>query len=435
MQSTTVVIIGAGQAGLAMSRCLTDHSIDHVVLERAGVANAWRTQRWDSLRLLTPNWMTRLPGFQYTGDDPDGYMTAAQVARFLTDYGDSFNAPVQTGTSVDAVYRIDGGGPFRPGEPDATAARYAVRTNQGEIRCRAVVVATGACNTPKIPTAADQLPGHIQQITPIDYRNPDQIEDGGVLVVGASASGAQIADELARAGRRVTLAVGDHVRLPRTYRGMDIHWWMETIGLLDELDTDMEDLNRARRLPSLQLVGSPEKRSIGCNELSEAGVELVGRLAGVATDTDGSSRAQFSGGFANALASADLKLGRLLDRIDEHATEQGLDGELAPPDRPSPTVVPEARTALRLNEVQTVVWATGFVPHYPWLQPHLLDRKGAIAHSRGVMNDPGMYVLGLPFTRRRKSSFIDGVGPDAIELSEHLVGYLNQVASPAGAIA
>ncbi len=415
MQSTTVVIIGAGQAGLAMSRCLTDQSIDHLLLEKAQVANAWRTERWDSLRLLTPNWMTRLPGFQYRGDDLDGYMTAEEVARFLDSYRHSFNAPVQTDTTVEAVYRI--------------GDDYAVRTNQGEIRCKAVVIATGACSTPRIPALADQLPAGIRQLSPIEYRNPDQIDDGGVLVVGASASGAQIADELARSGRRVTLAVGDHVRLPRTYRGMDIHWWMDNIGLLDELDTDMEDLTRARRLPSLQLVGSPERRSLGCNELIAAGVELVGRLAGVAGGDGNDGRAQFSGGFSNVVASADLKLGRLLDRIDLHATENGLDGEVAAPDRPAPTVVPDARTALPLKDIRTVVWATGFVPNYPWLQPHLLDRKGAIQHERGVMTDPGMYVLGLPFTRRRKSSFIDGVGPDATELSQHLAGYLNQNSS------
>lgn len=402
---TGVTVIGAGQAGLAMSRCLTDRSIDHIVLERGEVANSWRTERWDSLRLLTPNWMSRLPGHRYTGDDPDGYMTGGEVVDFLDDYRTAIDAPIRTGTAVESVATTDRG--------------FRTTTSTGVVESRSVVVATGACSTPRIPAIAADLPARIHQLTPIDYRNPDSVADGRVLVVGASASGAQIADELRRSGREVTLAVGDHVRLPRTYRGMDIHWWMDTVGLLDERYDEVEDIVRARRLPSLQLVGSPEQRSLDLNALHAAGVELVGRFAGVAGST-----AQFSGSFANLCASADLKLGRLLDAIDEFATAHGLDAELGPADRPERTAVPVAATTLDLSTIETVVWATGFRPHYPWLEPDLLDRKGAIVHDGGVMTRPGMYVLGLPFTRRRKSSFIDGVGPDAVELSDHLVGHL-----------
>jgi putative flavoprotein involved in K+ transport len=264
----------------------------------------------------------------------------------------------------------------------------------------------------------------VHQLTPIGYRNPGQIDVERVLVVGASASGAQIADELARAGRQVTLAVGDHVRLPRTYRGMDIHWWMHTLGLLDERYDEVEDIRRARRLPSLQLIGTPEQRTLDLNALHRAGVELVGRFAGVAGTT-----AQFSGSFANFCTSADLKLGRLLDSIDEYAADHGLDGEIGTPDRPGRTEVPVAETTLDLSGIDAVVWATGFRPRYPWLPPDLLDAKGAIVHEGGVMQRPGMYVLGLPFTRRRKSSFLDGVGPDAIELAEHLTRHLDGVAA------
>ena len=411
--NTTVTIIGCGQAGLAMSRCLTDQSVDHVVLERGEVANSWKTERWDSLRLLTPNWMTRLPGFRYQGNDPDGYMRGAEVSDFLDQYRTVIDAPVQTQTSVIGV--------------ETDGERYRVRTNQGEISCQAVVVATGACSTPRIPGLALELPARIHQLAPSDYRNPDSVEDGRVLVVGASASGAQIADELQRNGRDVALAVGDHVRLPRTYRGMDIHWWLDTIGVLTERYDEVEDLVRARRLPSLQLVGSPERRTLDLNSLSNAGVQLVGRFAGVAGNT-----MQFSGSFANQVASADLKLGRMLDRIDEFATEAGLDNELTAPDRPERTVVPPAATTVDMSDITTVIWATGFRPNYPWLEPHLLDAKGAIAHDGGVMAQPGMYVLGLPFTRRRNSSFLDGVGADAVDLSAHLVSHLNQKASLIG---
>jgi putative flavoprotein involved in K+ transport len=408
--STTVTVIGAGQAGLAMSRCLTERSIDHVVLERGEVANSWRTERWDSLRLLTPNWMTRLPSFRYEGDDPDGYMAVGEVVRFLAGYRERIDAPVRTQTEVRAVA--------------TTGTGFRTTATTGVIDSAAVVVATGACGTPHVPALADELPSRIHQLTPIHYRNPEALGDGHVLVVGASASGAQIADELRRAGRQVTMAVGDHVRLPRTYRGMDIHWWMDAVGILDERYDEVEDIRRARRLPSLQLVGTPEKRSLDLNALQASGVDLVGRFAGVSNRT-----AQFSGSFANYCAAADLKLGRLLDLVDVHAAEYGLDAWLDEPDRPARTTVPVAPTTLDLDEVETVIWATGFRPEYPWLEEDLLDHKGQIMHDGGVMRRPGMYVLGLPFTRRRKSSFLDGVGPDARDLCRHLSQHLDEFAA------
>ena len=409
MRTATVVIIGAGQAGLAMSRCLTDRSIDHVLLERSVTANSWRTERWDSLRLLTPNWLSRLPGWEYRGDDPDGYMTADEVVRHLDGYRASFSAPVSTQTTVESVR--------------STSAGFVVDTDQGSWRCRSVVVATGACSTPKVPAVSTELPSRISLLAPIHYRTPDQIEGRGLLVVGASASGAQIADELARAGREVTLAVGEHVRLPRTYRGRDIHWWMDAVGQLDERYDEMDDIVRARRLPSLQLVGSPEKRTLDLNALARSGVGLVGRLAGVAN-----GKAQLSGSLANVCAAADLKQTRLLDLIDDYATRNHLDAEIDAPHRPRPTSVGTPPTVLEMNAFDTVVWATGFSPRYPWLDDHLLDRKGAIRHNGGVMEEPGLYMLGMPFTRRRKSSFLDGVGPDAQFLSEHLAGFLDRQA-------
>jgi putative flavoprotein involved in K+ transport len=411
---TTVIIIGAGQAGLAMSRCLTDRAIDHVVLDRGDVAQSWRTERWDSLRLLTPNWMTRLPGFQYAGTDPDGYMTAAEVSTFLDAYRRSFEAPIITNTEVQLVTTSETG--------------YSVITNQGHISSKAVVIATGACSTPKIPAISNDLPSHIEQMAPIDYRNPDQIADGGVLIVGASASGTQLADELQRSGRDVTIAVGDHVRLPRTYRGMDIHWWMNELGTLDERYDQVEDISRGRRLPSLQLIGTPEQRDLDINTLQATGVRTAGRLVGVA-----SGSAQFSGSFANMCASADLKQNRLLDNIDEHARRHGLDPEISEIERPAPTNLGTPSNTVDLASLRTVIWATGFRPNYPWLDTSMLDAHGAITHHGGVMDTPGMYVLGLPFSRRRKSSFLDGVGPDAIELSTHLRSYLDSMATPARA--
>ncbi len=408
----TVVIIGAGQAGLAMSHCLTGRGVDHILLEQGTVAHAWRTQRWDSLRLLTPNWMTRLPGFSYRGGDPDGYLTAAGVAHFLDGYRRSFDAPVRHGTRVTEVRRHGSG--------------FVVETDQGSWQCRAVVVATGATGDPHRPALGAELPGSVEQLSMLQYRRPGQIGTGGVLVVGASASGVQIADELARSGREVTLAVGEHLRMPRTYRGRDIHYWMDAIGQLDERYDQIEDIARARRLPSLQLVGSPERRTLDLNSLSGNGVQLVGRLVGV---TGG--RVQFSGGLANQVAAADLKQNRLLDRVDDFIAAQGGAGAPAPGTRPAPTVIGSAPTVLNLDRFGTVVWATGYRPRYPWLDPALLDRRGGIRHDGGVMSVPGMYVLGLPFTRRRKSNFIDGVGPDARDLSALLINQLEPVTAAA----
>jgi putative flavoprotein involved in K+ transport len=417
VRNTTVVILGAGQAGLAMSSCLRNRSVDHVLLERGSSANSWRTERWDSLRLLTPNWLSRLPGWSYKGDDPDGYMTAAQVVEYLTDYRKAIEAPVHENTTVLSV--------------KSGSTGFVTHTSNGPWRSRAVVVATGACSQPRIPTVAQQLPNHINQIAPIHYRGPTQTPDGAVLVVGASASGAQIADELARSGRSVTIAVGEHVRLPRTYRGRDIHWWMDLLGQLNESYTEMADISRARRLPSLQLIGSPTKRDLDVNALTAAGVAVVGRFVGIAA-----GRAQLSGSLANICASADLKQGRFLDQIDEFvlnggmatfqaiASSQGVTAALTDPIRPEPTVIRSHPTHLNLSSISTVIWATGFRPTYPWLCADLLDRKGAIIHDGGVMQQPGMYVLGLPFTRRRKSSFLDGVGPDAIDLTNHLANFL-----------
>ena len=262
-----VVVIGAGHSGLAMSRCLTARSINHVVLERGEVANTWRRERWDSLRLLTPNWMSRLPGYAYTGDDPDGYMSMQEVIGFISGYAAFSSAPVKTGTTVTSVEpRLDG---------------YRVIADRGEWRCRAVVVASGAFNVPVVPAIGTAVPHDITQLTPRHYRNPKQLQPGGVLVVGSSATGLQLADEIQRAGHPVTLAVGEHVRLPRVYRGRDIQWWMHAAGVLDERFDTVDDIARARGVPSPQLIGTPERSTLNLNALTANGVRLAGRLVGV----------------------------------------------------------------------------------------------------------------------------------------------------------
>ena len=268
------------------------------------------------------------------------------------------------------------------------------------------------------------LPSGITTVTAADYRNPGQLPEGGVLVVGASASGIQIAEELARSGRPVTLAVGEHVRMPRTYRGRDILWWMDASGLLDERWDAVPDLVRARHLPSMQLVGAP--RTLDLNTLRGHGVALVGRLAGA---RDGA--VQFSGSLANVCALADLKLGRLLDTFDAWADRAGVEADA--PQRFAPTAMPAPVLSAPLGpgRIESVVWATGFRPDLSFLEVPVFDRKSRVVHDGGVTPAPGLYVMGLPFLRRRKSTLIDGAAADARDLADHLVGHLDTLAQRA----
>lgn len=370
------------------------------MLERGEVANSWRFDRWDSLRLLTPNWQSRLPaGFRYDGPDPDGYMASAEVADLIARFADHVQAPVRTNAEVASV-RAAGDG-------------YRVTTADGELQARSVVIASGACNLPSVPAFAASLPSTVEQLTTFDYRSPEQLPEGGVLVVGASATGVQLAAELRASGRPVVLSVGEHVRLPRTYRGRDVLWWMEASGVWDQRYDELDDLTRARRLPSPQLATT----TLDLNALMAMGVELVGRFA---TVRDG--RALFSGGLRNVCALADLKMERLLNAFDEWSPNGGSAGE-----RPAPTEIKQSpRLALDLGsgEVRTVLWATGFRPDYSWLDVPVVDAKGNLRHDGGAVDSPGLYALGLPVLRRRKSTFICGIEDDARDVVEHLDSYL-----------
>lgn len=403
------VVIGAGHAGLAVSHQLTERAVDHVILERGEVANTWRKERWDSLRLLTPNWQTRLPGFAYDGGDVDGFMTMPQVVEFIDRYAELIDAPVETHTTVESLRRV--------------GAIYEVVTNRGRWTADAVVIATGGFNVASIPEPAKSLPAHIDSVTAMDYKRPGQLANGPVLVVGASATGVQIADEIHRSGRAVTLSVGEHVRMPRTYRGRDIQWWLERIGRLDERYDDVDDIVRARHVPSPQLVGTPDRRTLDLNALTDVGVRLVGRLMSVVGGT-----VNFSGSLRNVCSLADLKLIRLLEMIDEWASESEMDKEVAPRERFESTRVdddPALTLELELAGVRTVLWATGYRPDYTWLGIPVLDRKDQIKHDGGVVLDsPGLYRIGLNFLRRRKSSFIHGAGDDAADITDHLATYL-----------
>lgn len=410
MTYPSTIIIGAGQCGLAMSRQLSELSVDHLILERGTVANSWRTERWDSLRLLTPNWMNRLPGRPYAGPDPEGYMSMPEITGHLRDYADRIAAPVSEGVTVLRA------------RPSGTG--WCVETTAGHFASRSLVLATGACNIASVPAFAAGVPRDITQMTPIDYKRPSDLPEGGVLVVGGSATGVQLAREIHLSGRPVILSVGEHTRVPRRYRGRDIKWWMEAVGLLDQGYTEVDDLQRVRRTPSLQLAGQPE--TIDLNALAALGIEVVGRLMGVQ-----SGAAQFSGALANHCAMSDLKMNRLLRLIDDWAEETGLADVVDPARRFAPTrvpAVPRLELPLGGGEIRTILWATGFRPDFSWLDAPVFDRKRRLVHDGGIVA-PGLYAMGLPFLRRRKSTLIGGAGADASDLARHILSALGRQAA------
>lgn len=404
MRHVPVVVIGAGQAGLAMSYCLSQRGISHIVLERGRIAERWRREQWDSLHLLTENWMTRLPGWCYRGDDPNGFMPASAFIQYLSDYAASYNAPVEAETTVTSVQ------PTMPG--------YRVDTDRGVWRTDAVVIATGDCNVPKRPSFSFDMPSWIHQIAPAEYRNPAQLPDGGVLVVGGAATALQLAEELNDAGRKVLLSAGRHSRLPRRYRGRDIWWWLEQSGILNETAAEVTELWRARIQPSFQLIGGPNPHTIDLGMLRDAGVRILGRAIGI----DGTIL-RLRDDLAETTAAAHEALERLLQRIDTVADTTG-----APVDKGALRHFTFGQTAtsldLRAEGIRTVIWATGYRRDYSWLQVPILDGAGEICQQDGITPVPGLYTLGLRFQRRRRSHFIDGVGLDAEELAQHINSFL-----------
>ena len=371
MRQTDAIIIGAGQAGLAISHCLGRLGIEHIVLERGQVAERWRSERWDSLRLLTPNWMNRFPGWSYQGTDPDGFMTAAEVVAFLERYASASVAPVVTDATVRSVRRVPGG--------------YRVESNRGVWHAQCVVIATGHCDVPFVPAMAECLPASIHQVTPTAYRNPTELPDSGVLIVGASASGVQLAEEIQRSGRQVTISVSRHTRLPRLYRGRDIMWWLDQYGILEDDAVTASELEAARWQPSMQLVGRPERSNLDLRVLRDLGVRLVGRAAGIDNGV-----LQLNNNLTEAVAGSHARMERLLKRIDIFADAVGAPAEACPAS--FPVDASPATLDLAANGIRTVVWATGFLRNYRWLHVPVLDASGEIIHTGGVTPSPGLYV-------------------------------------------
>jgi putative flavoprotein involved in K+ transport len=374
------------------------------------VAQRWRSHSWDSLRLLTPNWMTRLPGFRYTGDDRDGFMSIPELIAFFERYASSSNAPVLTETAVRRVERSTNG--------------FRVVTNNGVWWASSVVVATGYSDLPAVPAASRALTRSVHQLVPSNYRRAEQLPAGGVLVVGASATGVQLADEIQRSGRQVTLAVGRHTRLPRNYRGRDILWWLDQIGVLSQRIDAVHDVEQSRHQPSLQLVGRPDHASLDVAMLHDQGVRLVGRVRGI----DG-NHVSLGDDLLASTAAADIKMGEILMRIDQFIATTGVAATSSEPFNPTWSLAIDSpgRLDLSRERIETVIWATGYRRAYPWLRVPVIDAHGEITHKDGITPEPGLYVLGLNFQRRRNSSFIDGVGDDARVIAEEIARSTAQV--------
>jgi len=402
MKRADVIIVGAGQAGLALSHCLGRIGIEHAVLERGRIGERWRSQSWHSLRLLTPNWLNALPGSPYQGDDPDGFMGKFAFVYRLEAYARRWQAPVECGVEVLSCRRTGNG--------------FVLETSAGDWLAKAVVVATGHCDQPIIPFALDAVGGPLG-IHASRYRSAGELPPGGVLVVGASSSGVQIADELARAGRRVLLSVGKHTRLPRLWRDRDIFFWLREMGFMTQRPADLANPDSARRQPSLQLAGRPDRADVDLATLQALGVELTGRVGGIA-----SGGIAFADDLAAQVASAEAKQTRLLGEIDRFAGD-------ARPGRREPVIVPSTyarRLSLTDGSIGTIVWATGYARSFEWLEPLALGADGELAHHGGVTSVPGLYALGFRFLRKRDSNFIGGVGTDARAIAAEVALYLNR---------
>lgn len=410
MRNTDVIIIGGGQAGLVMSRTLAARGIDHAVLERGRVGERWHSERWNSLHLLTTNAQSALPGLPHLGSDPDTFMPASAFASYLKSYAWTMSAPVHCGVEVTHAEFASGG--------------YRIKTNVGEWQSQAIVIATGACETPFRPAMARALPPSIFQISPPAYREPGQLPEGGVLVVGASSTGAQLAEEIHASGRPVTLAVGDHTRVPRRYRGGDIYAWMEKAGILDDPAQEGGNLEAARGQPSLQLAGRPDNRDLDLGILSRQGIRLTGRLASV----DG-ARARFGGDLEQTTGASHMRMLRILDRIDAHIKNYECEAPAADPADRVPFLASSDPLTLDLRRagIRSVVWATGYVRRYPWLKVPVFDGRGEIIHRGGAAALPGLFLIGLTFLRRRRSSFIDGCSLDAEELAPMVKAHLDRM--------
>ena len=404
-ERTDTVVIGAGQAGLAASYYLTKQGRDHVVLEKSRVGEAWRSGRWDSFTLVTPNWTLQLPGFPYRGDAPDAFLPRDEVVAYLERYAESFDSPIRLGVEALSVAQ----------RPDNGRYVYTVETTSGPIEAENVIVAAGRFQTPKIPRVGRELPGHILQIHSGAYRNPEALPPGAVLVVGTGQSGAQIAQELYQAGRQVYLSVGSAGRAPRRYRGKDITWWIDATGLWKQT-VDQLPSPKAKFAGSPHVSGKAGGRTLNLHQFARDGVVLLGRLVGASE-----GQAAFAPDLKENLAKADKFAEDLKRAIDKYILQAGLDAPEKPSDAGEPLDGYDAEIVTELDltaaGISTVIWATGYGYDFGWVRLPVFDADGFPAQKRGVTAYPGLYFLGLPWLHTAGSGVISGVGDDAAHVT------------------
>jgi len=403
-ESYECVVIGGGQAGLVASHQLTERGLDHVVLERDRVAERWRSARWDSLRFQFPNRVLGLPGMPYVEPDPDGFAHHSGVLAWLQRYADRIGAPVRERTLVTAL--------------DRHGARWRVRTDDGELRADAVVLATGPFQRPRVPGSATGLPSDVLQVHVVDYRRPDLLPEGAVLVVGSGASGAQIAEELVAAGRATFLCVSRHRRVPRRILGQDVFTWLAEIGLMDRTRADWVG---GRMPPTVLVTGIGGGHDVNLRHLETQGVMLLGTLRAV---KDGVL--QLADDADAILDAADAVCADTVQAIIRHASAQGLDAPaVQPPTHPSRRTRPSA-LSIREAGITSIIWATGYSFDYAWLHAPCLDPRGEPIQKRGVTEIDGLYFLGLHWMHTFKSGTFLGVGDDAAHVVDHLVEHTTQ---------
>ena len=414
-ETVEVLIVGGGQAGLAMSEHLGACGVPHLILERHRIAERWRTGRWDSLVANGPAWHDRFPSLEFPGVGPDDFPSKDQVADYFSAYAEKIAAPIRCGVDVTSVERRHG----RPG--------FHVQTSDGDIEARYVVAATGPFQRPSIPPIVPGDAGPVQ-VHSSAYRNPGQLPDGAVLVVGAGSSGVQIADELLRSGRRVYLSVGPHDRPPRRYRGRDFVWWLGVLG-----KWDAETPPQGAEHVTIAVSGAHGGRTVDFRDLAAQGMTLVGLTAGF---DDGVLR--FAPDLAANITDGDANHLALLREADAYVERTGIDlpeepgaHELGP--LPAAATDPLLDLDLRAAGVSAIVWATGFAVDYDWLRVDAFDAAGRPRHRRGVSSEPGVYFLGLPWLSRRGSSFIWGVWHDARYLADHIATQRSYLAHGDGA--
>jgi putative flavoprotein involved in K+ transport len=401
VERVQTLVIGGGQAGLVMSHRLKARGLPHLVLERHRVAERWRSERWDGLKFQFPNWSVRLPDFPFPHSDPDGFATTADILDYISAYADFVAPPIRCGVAVTRLGSRDGGG-------------FVADTGGGSIEADNVVIATGPYQRAVIPDLLRD-DARVYQVHASRYAAPEKLPDGAVLVVGAGASGAQIAEELKRAGRRVYLSVGQHNRLPRRYRGRDLIWWLSAMGI-DR--TPVEQRGPSRLLPVIS--GAYGGQTIDFRRFAAEGITLLGRMTAA---RDGAI--EFAPDLADSLTAGDAAYTVFLDLVDAHVARHGLDMPQDPDARaalPNPPCVtaPLRRLDLGAAGITAVIWATGYGVDFGWIQVPVLDARGEAIHRRGITEVPGLYFLGLQWLSRMSSSFLSGVGDDAAVLADHI---------------